>query len=563
MVFDGSLHAESLLLNLTDRHIRVKSLGLDNIKLRKDKDGIQTVGSISAHGLIVHYPHQTLKGDVTLKPLTVQIKDENNIMLEGDLQAENFSGSFMDSRNFSSQRIHVENLQMVVTEQKNIALTAQMSLNTMSLTWGRNLAAAESLKADKLFLQLTDDVLEISTAATTSGGHLVVDGHKTIDANPRLELTLQVPLNEAHLMTYKGSITLSDATIKGFPLVPSIDNAELDADFQTDTATINALSANILDTNVQMTGTVKNFKDPMLDVNVQADECNLSKIQNMAPQIVAPYGLTFDGTSSVKVKFEGLMSKPLDANILATASVKNASVMSSKYHQRIKNITGIIEATHDSLKWREVTFTYLDKKYSLTGSLDNFKNPKILATLEGKDIQLKTDMIKNENLVTINDLTGKYLNAAFDAKGTMTLIKVHGPLLDITGQTSVRLEDFINALPGQQKKNISALNPSGEISLTANLKGAGLDWKNYTLNAHITSPVITLMGYKLNDMKININQDEGKIKNLTFDGKLYDGTVHAVGSLDLTAKGMPYDLALNVDNTDMHKLKMDSPLKNG
>ena len=24
---------------------------------------------------------------------------------------------------------------------------------------------------------------------------------------------------------------------------------------------------------------------------------------------------------------------------------------------------------------------------------------------------------------------------------------------------------------------------------------------------------------------------------------------------------MPYDLALNIDNTDLHKLKMDSPLK--
>ena len=69
------------------------------------------------------------------------------------------------------------------------------------------------------------------------------------------------------------------------------------------------------------------------------------------------------------------------------------------------------------------------------------------------------------------------------------------------------------------------------------------------------------MGYSLTDMKINIDQDEGKVKNLTFDGKLYDGTVHAVGSLDLSATGMPYDLALNIDNTDLHKLKMDSPLK--
>ena len=62
-------------------------------------------------------------------------------------------------------------------------------------------------------------------------------------------------------------------------------------------------------------------------------------------------------------------------------------------------------------------------------------------------------------------------------------------------------------------------------------------------------------------MKINVNQDEGKIKNLTLDGKLYDGTVHAVASMDLTATDMPYDLALNIDNTDLHELKMDSPLK--
>ena len=31
--------------------------------------------------------------------------------------------------------------------------------------------------------------------------------------------------------------------------------------------------------------------------------------------------------------------------------------------------------------------------------------------------------------------------------------------------------------------------------------------------------------------------------------------------MDLAAPGMPYDLALNIDNTDLHALKMDSPLK--
>jgi hypothetical protein len=88
-----------------------------------------------------------------------------------------------------------------------------------------------------------------------------------------------------------------------------------------------------------------------------------------------------------------------------------------------------------------------------------------------------------------------------------------------------------------------------------------LDWKNYRLNATVTSPTVSLMGYNLTNMKINIAQAEGKVKNLTFDGNLYDGTMHAVGSLDWTAKSIPYDLALNIDSTDLHKLKMDSPLK--
>jgi len=560
MVFDGSLHAQGLSLDLTDRQIRVENLGLDNIKLRKDKDGIQTVGSITTHGLIITSPHQTLQGDITLKPMTLRMKDENNLTLEGDLQADNFSMRRHEV-NFSSRSVHLENLQMAVTDQKNIALTTQMSLKDMSLTWGRALAFSGSLKADKLLLKLTDDILEISTAATASQGHLVLGTHKTIDAAPRLELTLLVPLNAPNQMTYKGSITFSDATIKGFPIMASIDNAELDADFQTDQATINALSLNVLDTNVQITGTVKNFKDPWLDINAQADELNLNKIKNMAPQIVGPYGLSFDGTGAIKVKFEGLLSDPLGANILATASVKNVSVTSSKLHQKIKNITGIMEATRDSLKWRDTTFTYLDKPYSWTASLDNFKNPKISIILNGKDLQLKTDMTKNGDRVMIDDLTGQYLNVAFDAKGAMTLSPGRAPMLDITSQMSVRLEDFINALPAQQKQNVTALNPLGEISLTAHLKGPALDWKSYNLNADIISPVITLMGYRLKEVKININQDEGKIKNLTLDGKLYEGSVHAIASMDLIAPGMPYDLALNIDNTDLHELKIDSPLK--
>ena len=106
------------------------------------------------------------------------------------------------------------------------------------------------------------------------------------------------------------------------------------------------------------------------------------------------------------------------------ASVKNVDVSSSKLHQHIKNITGIIEVTPDSLQWRDFTATYQGQRYTLSGSMDNFKNPKILTSLDGPALQLKADIVKHHDIITINTLSGKYLNAAFDSKGSITCLLV-------------------------------------------------------------------------------------------------------------------------------------------
>ena len=557
--FNGSLDAQNIFVRLKDRQVQVQEVALDNIKISKNEDGIQSIGNIMTKGLFVQWPDQRLQGDIALTSVTMHMKDENDIWLKGELQADNFSIN-TGNKNFSSRHALLEDAQLNIVDQKNIALNTRLSLDEMSLGLGQDLLTSASIRTDKLLFNLDEGIIKISTIVDSSHSRFLLDGHKSIEASPQLELTLQMPLNAPEQLTYKGSITLSDGRLQGFSPVQSLDNVELDADFQNDEATINALSVNVLDTNLRVNGTVKNFKDPMLNIVAEADELNLARIKDLAPQLVEQLALSFDGTSLVKIKFEGLASKPLAGKILAVASVKNVSVYSHKFHQQIKNITGIIEATPDSLKWRDTTATFLGKKYTLLGSLDDFKAPRILLTINGQDLQLKADLIKSNDLITINALTGKYLGADFDSKGSIALTS-KGPVFDVNTNVSLLLENLIKELPLPQMKNIQTLNPSGIISMTADLKGTAQDWKNYSLNATITSPVVSLMGYHLTDMKIIINQDEGKVKNLTFDGKLYNGTVHAVGSLDLWGRGMPYELALNIDNTDLHQLKMDSPLK--
>ena len=348
MAFIGSLHAQDIFVNLKDRQIKTDEAIFDNIKIKKEKDSIQSVGSISTKGLFIQWPNQKLQGDISLKAVTMRMKDANDITLEGGLQADNFS-TIMDDKNIRSSHILLDEIRMSILDQKNITLNTKLSLDDMKITVGKNISAsATSVKADKLIFNLNDGIIKASTTLNSSGGKLVLDHHKTIEADPQLELSLQMPINAPEQAAFKGSITLADGHIRGFAPLQSLDNIELDADFQNDEATINALSINVLDTNVRVNGTVKNFKNPYLNILAEADELNLSKIRDIAPQIVDQYGLSFDGSSFVKVQFEGLASKPLDGKILAVATVKNVGVSSRKLHQRIRNITVIIEATPDS-----------------------------------------------------------------------------------------------------------------------------------------------------------------------------------------------------------------------
>jgi hypothetical protein len=335
----------------------------------------------------------------------------------------------------------------------------------------------------------------------------------------------------------------------------------LDVDFNNDAATINALSADVLNTNIRTTGTVTNYKNPQLDLALEAADLDLGRLREIMPQLVDQYGLVLDGSASVKARFKGPALQPLKAGILAKASFKNINAESTKLHQRIKNISGSIEATPDSLRWQGITAFYQGRKYVLTGQMTHFKAPRIITTLSGPNMELKMDVSKQDDLLTINSLTGKYLNTEFGSKGTVLLAVGRDPIFDISSHASFLLEDMVNLLPESRKKSLQPLNPSGMMDLSADLKGTGSRWQDYTGHATLSSPTLTLMGYHLDGMKISVEQEEGKIKNAALDGTLYDGTVHAVGSLDLLARGMPYDLAINIANTDMHKLKMDSPLK--
>ncbi len=76
-------------------------------------------------------------------------------------------------------------------DQKNISLNTKLSLDDMTMSLGKNMMASASVKTDKLLLDLNDGIIKISSVLDASKGKLVLEGHKTIEADPQLELTLK------------------------------------------------------------------------------------------------------------------------------------------------------------------------------------------------------------------------------------------------------------------------------------------------------------------------------------------------------------------------------------
>jgi hypothetical protein len=453
-------------------------VALEGIKARQDKDGLKITGTMTTKNTDIRMGTQTVRGNFTLKPLIIQMKDERSIEMLADIKANNAA--------------------------------------------------------------------------------VILDAEKSLTGNITLNVKASYPLKNPQALTYAGHVSVADGQANGFPFSP-FKNINLDAAFKTDELTIQSLVLQVLDTDIKATGTVLNFKAPVLSIQAGSDKIDLAKLKNVFPRIMDQYGLEVSGTTSFQVRFEGPAWDPSSAKIKATAELADVNVASKTFNQSITGISGHLDCAPNALTWNNFTGTYLGKAYTLTGSLNDFKDPVIKTTLDGADVQLKVDIRKNGDTLTINELTGKYLNITFGASGSAAISPAGPPVLDINAKMTFRLEDMAALLSAEQKKAVEALKPSGTVSVNAAIKGPAQDWKHWTTDATVQSTSVSILGYTANDLNVTVSQRDGKINNLTADANVYDGKLHAVGSGDLNGAGIPFDLALNIDGLDLHKLKNDIP----
>lgn len=309
--------------------------------------------------------------------------------------------------------------------------------------------------------------------------------------------------------------------------------------------------------------TIMNFKDPVISAEIANESIDLGKFKDFLPDIYNQYGLTTTGKASFNASFEGIASSPLSGKINVKAQLQGVDVESTTFKQKATNINGSIAGTPESLTWNDFSGIYLGKKYTLTGSLNNFQAPKISTSLNGDDIKLDVAVENKGNAWTINKLLGKYFDILFEGTGKVTLPANQAPLVDVQTKVKFDIEKALPLIPEEYRKLVEPYGLKGDIAIDAHVGGNVSDWKNLASNATIKSKQITVMGYHIDDITASINQNEGKIANTTIDATVYTGKAHTVLNMDLTDASMPFDIAFNIDALGLQELKKDIPALKG
>ncbi len=515
---EGNLSINQTFLSLGDKQNITGHLTLNNIKLIKDKNIYSTTTDLRFNNFNLQLPGQMFKGELNASNLTIHMDAKNNIKIQSPLELTNLG---------------------ITTDNATIK-------------------GALLFKSIKAMYDQNNQTIDAQTQGTLDKFTMDLGKQGTLHTNAHFDMHILLPIKNPSGLDYKGSLAIEEARFEGLPL-GTIKDINLTADLSTDTANIQNLSFNLLDTPIKAKGSITNFLKPQLNMQAESSRFDLNKIKDIAPDLLKAYGLTIDGESSFNLKFEGPLNDPLNAKINALATLKDVNIQSSTLKQSFNNISAILKADGDSISWHDFTATIMDKPFVSTGDLTNFKNPKINASLSWQGIEIKTKIYKDDNLINIQDLDGHYQSATFSANGTVDLSSKL-PQLDLKSILKIKLEDLTTILPNL-KKDLDPLKLSGLVTANTTLTGSASDWKNWTLKTSALSELITVYGFKFNNFNGAINQEEGKIKKFNITSKFYDGDLNILTTADIRDTSIPFNTALHIENVNLEKLIKDTGAK--
>lgn len=234
-----------------------------------------------------------------------------------------------------------------------------------------------------------------------------------------------------------------------------------------------------------------------------------------------------------------------------------------KFIERIGDIKGEVKfsnAAGEQLIWSGLNFRCLDTDYKTSGVLTNFQAPGVQLELSSGDLFLESSFAINGKEVDFSKFSGKYINSEFSFIGDIDATDFSSIKADINAGLNIDLNDIKEPLK-KFKDKIESIKPSGVLQVRGNLKGNINDIKSCAIEAKFSSNSLSLWGLKSGDFLLNYSQQGGIANIPLMHLSLYDGSIDAIGEINLTSENLPYWLSADIKGIKLEKLKLDTPAR--
>ncbi|MFH1868496.1 MAG: hypothetical protein ABH843_05950 [Candidatus Omnitrophota bacterium] len=363
-------------------------------------------------------------------------------------------------------------------------------------------------------------------------------------------------------LEYKGSMNFDKAQIEGMGLLPLVSNASGNAIFSTKHISIREFAGNAADTKISLNGNIEyQKKEPRIDLNLKTSKLSLAKLISTLPEELRSKlkDIDADGICSVDVALSGNMGDLESFTYNGSLSLKGGSAALPYWPNEISNIDCDVLFEKQKVTWKSLGFNIKDTRYHSYGSLADFVQPKISASLKSKDINLMAELnIDKNKTIHISKCSGGYRNSTFLLSGKVSDIKT--AFAEISGSAQLNLEDAPYLLKSK-KEALEKLKPEGNVKLTFDMRGPIKESADWDLSAEGNSSAIHLWGLEFKDFYLDYRMKDNFIDIPVLAVYPYGGVINVTLRANMKTGEKPYLINIDVKDIDLQQLIQDTKLK--
>ncbi len=298
-----------------------------------------------------------------------------------------------------------------------------------------------------------------------------------ITGNSEIGYELKAYLGELNNANFRIHSSLKNVSISNLDYPPDIYSLAGDIEIDNKSLLVKGIEFKIMDNKFNLKGSLKDFKNPILDFEGRTDHFNLTNLWPLLPQAEKNKfeKIKLGGFGDIKFRFSGSPKNLSLAKFLVNVNLKNASIDNFYNSVSIDGLEGTVESNESAITTKKLSGKIMKSPFDLEGNLTNYKNPNLKISgkidkfnLSGIKQILNQDFsktLKDYEFSGLSDVNFKFQGSVKDPKAGKFLV------------TGTLKEASITGLkyPG----NLSLLNGSYEINESGiripRLKGNLLD----------------------------------------------------------------------------------------